>query len=373
MNFYTARLAIVTGLSVYISLTLPPDHHQKPMELQQQLVFFFSALGAANGMALSAYFGFFRKPSLLWHRLLGGLLFVLSFRILKSVFRHFNPQLFEQFVHAGLIACALIGPFLLAYAQRVVQPKSKSFLWALHVVPFLVLMLSISAYFSYYEERALWRQIIQGIYWQWLLYLLITLWTIRAVLIKSVQKKSKLSDAEILLLNVFGGVALIWLAYFTSSYTSYIVGALTFSFLLYLSVVLWALNRKSTQIERAPYADKHLQKAIILQIEHELETKFLTPALYKNPNLKLAELAGVLGVSTHQLSQYLNEHQGKSFNQFINKYRIEAAKQELITNRLFTIEAIGYECGFNSKSSFFSTFKKMVGCTPAAYRKTQGA
>lgn len=341
------------------------------MELQQQLIFFFSALGAANGIALSVYFAFFRKPSLLWHRLLAGLLFVLSFRILKSVFRHFNPQLFEQFVHAGLIACALIGPFLLVYAQRVAYPKSKPFLWALHVIPFLLVMLLLSTLFSYYEERTLWGQIIRSIYWQWLIYLLITLWTIKEVLLKATSKKRELSEAEILLLNVFGGVAMIWLAYFTSSYTSYIVGALTFSFLLYLSVLLWALNRKLLSPEKTPYADKQLQKRVVSRIEQELAGKFLTPALYKNPNLKLGELARELGVSTHQLSQYLNEYRGKSFNEFVNGFRIEAAKEELTKNRLFTTEAIGYDCGFNSKSTFFSTFKKMVGCTPAAYRKSQ--
>ncbi len=92
---------------------------------------------------------------------------------------------------------------------------------------------------------------------------------------------------------------------------------------------------------------------------------------FKNPDLKLQDVAKQLQISTHSLSQYLNDNLGKSFSVFVNEYRIEAAKELLITKKEFTIEAIGYECGFNSKSTFFTTFKSVTKTTPAAYKKTQ--
>lgn len=61
---------------------------------------------------------------------------------------------------------------------------------------------------------------------------------------------------------------------------------------------------------------------------------------------------------------------GKNFFQFVNSYRIEAVKKILLEPKLkYSIEAIGYECGFNSKSSFYTVFKNLTGETPVAFRK----
>lgn len=93
--------------------------------------------------------------------------------------------------------------------------------------------------------------------------------------------------------------------------------------------------------------------------------------LFENPNLKLADVAKELNIQPHNLSQYLNDNSGKSFALFLNEYRIEAAKLLLLKNNEYTTEAIGYECGFNSKSTFYSTFKKITGYTPAVYRQNK--
>ena len=70
----------------------------------------------------------------------------------------------------------------------------------------------------------------------------------------------------------------------------------------------------------------------------------------------------------------LNEHIGKNFYEFVNEYRIETAKTNLLDSKMahYTIEAIAYESGFNSKSSFNLLFKKQVGYTPGKWRKLKG-
>lgn len=93
--------------------------------------------------------------------------------------------------------------------------------------------------------------------------------------------------------------------------------------------------------------------------------------MYLNPDLNLTALAQHTGISQKTISTVLNQHMKKSFNEFVNEYRIEAFKQRLqyeINN--FTIAAIALECGFNSKATFQRIFKEVTGLSPSDYRKS---
>ncbi len=89
--------------------------------------------------------------------------------------------------------------------------------------------------------------------------------------------------------------------------------------------------------------------------------------LYRDPNLTLASLAGHVGVSTNYTSQTLNEHMGQSFFDYVNGWRIEEAIP-MIERDEQTVLAIAYEVGFNSRSSFYTAFRKKTGMTPSAYK-----
>ncbi len=94
---------------------------------------------------------------------------------------------------------------------------------------------------------------------------------------------------------------------------------------------------------------------------------------YKNPLLGRIDLAKRLNISEGYLSQVVNQELGKSVIQFVNEYRVKTAK-ELLDNPEFnkySVEAIGMESGFKSKSNFYSTFKTHSGVSPGAYRKRQ--
>jgi AraC-like DNA-binding protein len=65
----------------------------------------------------------------------------------------------------------------------------------------------------------------------------------------------------------------------------------------------------------------------------------------------------------------LNDKLGKGFTLYVNEHRIQEACRILSTDENLTIEAIGEEVGFNSKSTFFSAFKKLKGMTPAMYQQ----
>lgn len=94
---------------------------------------------------------------------------------------------------------------------------------------------------------------------------------------------------------------------------------------------------------------------------------------YLNPELSLPKLAQMLSCSTHELSQLINQGFECNFYQFVNGYRVEESKRLLLDERLqhLNILAIGFEAGFNSKTTFNTTFKQVVGMSPVEFRKQQ--
>ncbi|NJB72314.1 AraC-like DNA-binding protein [Saonia flava] len=342
------------------------------MNIESQLIFFFSALGAFNGFFLSFYFAYKAKKSgVQSNYFLALLLLVLSIRIVKSVFFYFVSGLSTTFLQIGLSACFLIGPFLFLYIQSQIR-ETKKYGWLLHIAPFLLIITVVGIIFPYWSNRELWSTyFLRIIYLQWLAYIILSGFMLRPVFKKLFHSSEKFQDKDLWLTSIFFGTTFIWIGYFVASFTSYIVGALSFSFILYLIILVLTFRRKKTTLffdEKVRYKNKEIDTIVVDEISNKLKL-VQDKALFKNANIKLADVAAELNTSPHTLSQYLNDNLGKSFSLFINEYRIEEAKKLLLSNDNFTIEVIGYESGFNSKSTFFTTFKNIVGITPSAYQK----
>nr|WP_315027677.1 AraC family transcriptional regulator [uncultured Chryseobacterium sp.] len=90
---------------------------------------------------------------------------------------------------------------------------------------------------------------------------------------------------------------------------------------------------------------------------------------YLDDKLTLQKLAEQINLPEKQLSSLINQHTGKHFFDFINDFRINDAKELLRNQPQLTVLEILYEVGFNSRSSFYTAFKKETGVTPTEYRK----
>lgn len=106
------------------------------------------------------------------------------------------------------------------------------------------------------------------------------------------------------------------------------------------------------------------------QVEFEHIHKFVTKnQKYMEPDLSLNSLAETLGMSVSHLSKLINTYSSYNFSDYINSLRVEQSKKLLADPNFnhYTIVSIGLECGFNSKSTFYSAFKKFSFKTPSQF------
>lgn len=92
---------------------------------------------------------------------------------------------------------------------------------------------------------------------------------------------------------------------------------------------------------------------------------------YLDPELNLVKLAEMFGITTHKLSYVINTGFNRNFFNFINAYRVDEAKSLLLNPKMeqYSVMGIGFESGFNSKTSFNNTFKNFTGYTPTEFKK----
>ena len=106
--------------------------------------------------------------------------------------------------------------------------------------------------------------------------------------------------------------------------------------------------------------------------KQQIEMLIQSEKLYQNPELSLTEVARKLQTNTSIISKAINQGFAMNFNDFINKYRIEAVKAKFANgeHKKATLLGIAYDCGFNSKATFNRAFKKNTNYSPKDYLNT---
>lgn len=346
------------------------------MNISQQILFLFSIIGALNGIVLSLYLFIRKKAKPAATLFLGLLLMAVSIRVVKTTFAHFNPQLPKIYLQIGLSACFIIGPSLYYYFKAVLIkaeriPASWKKEWGV-LLGILLIGGSLAPYQTY---PWFWNNVVVYIiYLQWLMYLVASGFLLKDVLKAGLTDFSGLSLNERSCMILFLGNVVIHLAYVMALLRLIpgvcLSGAVCFTLVLYVTIFFYSYGRgydpTSTAIrtERKRIAEDDAQIWI-----GRLDKVIRDNALYKDPNLKLNDLARTINISGHQLSQLLNDNLGKSYSTYINEYRINEACKLIATSGHLTFEAIAYEVGYNSKSTFYTAFKKIKDTTPALYKE----
>jgi AraC-like DNA-binding protein len=140
-----------------------------------------------------------------------------------------------------------------------------------------------------------------------------------------------------------------------------------FCVLFYTSIVCKTLT--NTFVKK--YGGSKLEDTEALAIIKKLTNEIELNKAYTNPDMSIKIMAQQLNVSERHLSQAVNSHLGQNFSEYINICRVKYAMSLLATPNYkdCTMLAILADSGFNSKTTFNVTFKKVAGCTPLEYKK----
>lgn len=144
--------------------------------------------------------------------------------------------------------------------------------------------------------------------------------------------------------------------------------------LLYVILFKLVVSPKSVlpKAETKAYKTSSLQTSKVAGYKKEFIRLMKEEKLFTDSEVTVNQVAQKMGIPRQHLSEVLNVHMKSSFQDYINKCRAEefvvCLKNKKYTN--YTILGIATEVGFKSKSSFNTTFKKLYGVTPSAYRKT---
>lgn len=119
------------------------------------------------------------------------------------------------------------------------------------------------------------------------------------------------------------------------------------------------------------YRNLNIPDAELERLSKRLDLLFYDTRIYRQPDLKIGQLADKLGVSTAVLSYYFSQHLRLNYYRFLNSYRIKEFKDMVAqgTYRTYTLSAMSQMCGFSSRTSFFRYFKEAEGISPLDYIK----
>lgn len=313
-----------------------------------------------------------------------------------------------SFAFQSLFSFYILFPFIL-YALLLIDDEYKIkpvWLWlGIYDVAYTVFIISDLLILNDYTADQIWElyeapPLIYHIFYKGhMLYSIgVLIWYLRKLKIYQQKIRDFYSNIE--------QIRYEWLKYFTWSYLT--VNLLSLSFFLpynfgyiesieipFMAIntafVLWLFyfiyhgikqytranfqtQEKTEQATAANPTEKYQSSSLSEEEMHGLyakvKTLFESEQVFHNPELKIQHLAEKLEVTVHNLSQTINSKSGKPFYDLVNQHRVEHLKTLLCNpekNR-FTILALGFESGFNSKASMNRIFKQHTDQTPKEYK-----
>jgi AraC-like DNA-binding protein len=289
----------------------------------------------------------------------------------------------------------LFNPALYMYSRALTdRAYTLRYIHLLHLLPYILFessayllgeQMELESFFS--RDSTFWFRIAFGIaaLLSWLVYPALSILAVNRHRLSLKEEFSTIESFRRIswLLFVLSFNTAYWLSILGLGLYNVLVGRgelvepFNYSVLLALTFILGFYGLKQErvlseqpEVESEKYKRSRLRADYKKRLQQRLLALFETQRPYLNSDLTINMVADKLKVPRHDLTEVLNASLGKNFYQFVNEYRVETVKKMLADPKHghLSIEAIGFECGFNSKSAFFAVFKSMTGTTPAQYQ-----
>ncbi len=178
-------------------------------------------------------------------------------------------------------------------------------------------------------------------------------------------------DLIITISEISFGYNVEWDAYITLFFVIIAMSYLGYFGLTQKTIYLTKIILDQSLLAKDNYNQKIIKPKEQNELKLKLEKLFVEDKIHLQSDLNLNDLSQKMKISSRSLSAFLNDDLKTNFYEKVNYYRVEEAKEILMTDKVFQykITAIGESCGFNSKSSFYRIFKKSTGHSPSEYRR----
>lgn len=343
-----------------------------------KIIAVFNFLGTIQAVLIALTLATGKQKQRMANRYLAALLLVIATIISVVTLSHMDGIFILNFLEKIEYTFSfLAGPLLLFYYLSVSRPDWKlSGLNYLHFVP--AALCAVYGLLAAYQPPVYWYINIRVILLHQMIYTAVTgylyLTNSKAESREWTGNENRLKWAR----NILAFMALVHLVQFVRLFQLHPSGfedvVPFFCALIFVSIGFVGL-KESMLFRDLPPADKYANSTLSAEMARRYKDKLLhymenqRPYLRKSLTLKM--LAKELGIPTNHLSQLLNEQLQQNFFDFVNQYRINAAREK-ISNRdyaHYTIESIALDVGFRSRSTFYDVFRKQVGMTPSEYRR----
>jgi AraC-like DNA-binding protein len=358
------------------------------------------ALGSVQGITLGVLLVILNRPNYRSTIFLGFFLFFFSLELVYWIFK--NPAIVESYPNLLLLPFNfqwLLFPLFFIYTQQVsVLSKEKTKYWLL--IPGIIsFSAQVFIFWLPFETRQFiaesnWHRFLfwdLGDYYSWL----IAIWNLRLLYRHKIEVQNtysyiaykELQWARIFLIyllvisvvshlisnglmeNVFKDntiysvmdlIAIYWVAY---------RGILQRNVLSVFNLE-WNSNGPSEKPDD-PKQSQELDSERLEGLMEKIEDYMATSESFTNPNLTVVDVAEGIKVHPRLISKTINSQSKQNFNSYVNQLRIKKAERLLKEQKEahWSMEGIGIESGFNSKSAFYTAFKKQTGTTPTQFKE----